>query len=86
MISASRQSLPRDEAGRAGHWLDLGLAQIIVLVDVHQPPDLQGLGGPEEGPQLVLGHVDLALVHVLDNILELGPTDVAKYDDRMLEF
>ena len=49
-----------------------------------EPADLQRLRGLDEGGEHVLRHVGLALVHVLDQRLEVLVVDVGEDDDGLL--
>lgn len=56
-------------------------AFVVVLAD--QTFDLEGLGYLEQRLYLLLGDAHLALVHVLEDGLDLGVADVLEHDDRM---
>lgn len=47
-------------------------------------PNLQVIGGLQDGAQLGLGDVDLAPVHVVDDGLEVSKVDIPQDDDGVL--
>ena len=52
--------------------------------DLIKAPNLQVIGGLQDGPQLGLGDVDLAPVHVVDDGLEVAEVDVPEDDNGVL--
>ncbi|CAB0031331.1 unnamed protein product [Trichogramma brassicae] len=86
LIGAAAVALLLARRPHRGHaQLVLGrFGELVLAADVGQAPDLRGLGDLEQRPDLLLRHVDLALVHELDRGLELRPLDVLHDDDRML--
>ena len=59
-------------------------SQLLLARSITQTPDLQRLRRLDEGGQHLLGHVGLALVHVLHQALEDVKVHVLHDDDGML--
>ena len=51
---------------------------------VGEAADPQTLGTLEEGVEGVLGHVDLAVVHELEQGVQVVVADITEHDDRVL--
>ena len=64
---------------------DLGGDRLLGVGDpVDEAADLEGLGRPQEILQSGLGDLDLAVVHVLEEVAHVLFVDLAQDDDGML--
>lgn len=73
----------RHHGGRGLRFASATAGELLVA-DVGQTADLQRFGDAQQRSDLLLVHVDLTLVHEVDDGPELRPLHVLQYDDRVL--